>query len=105
MRLKRLGLLILCIFVCMGVVEATLRLFQYPYMGCTDIDVVSEYQLGQYDSVLGWSYMRPHTTTLWDTKTYTFNADGYRAQTISDTIAYQSQIYLSSAIHFYLDTD
>lgn len=60
--------------------EGILRVLNYPYIGCKDLDDVSEYQIGEYDSDLGWRYIHPYTTTtLWDSKTYTFNAGGYRS--------------------------
>ncbi len=86
MRSKHTLFFIFYVVICLCVVEAVLRIFRYPYIGCTSIDEVSEYQIGQYDPVLGWSYAHPRSTTLWDEKIYSFNADGYRVDAVGDKI-------------------
>lgn len=83
--IRRFLLGCIIMLVSLGIAEGALRLLRYPYIGCTDIDDVAEYQIGRFDPVLGWSYLPSHSVNFWDQKTYTFSAEGYRAKTTGET--------------------
>lgn len=94
MSVKRF-LLGIFIFLCsVGVFELLLRLINYPYIGCREMDEVAEYQIGRFDPVLGWSYAPSRSVHHWDNKTYTFSKEGYRAQTVADEPDYNKPFIL-----------
>lgn len=83
--IRRFLLWCIIVVVSLGAAEGVLRLLDYPYIGCTGIDDVAEYQIGQFDPDLGWSYLPSHSVDFWDTKTYTFSREGFRAKTTTET--------------------
>ena len=66
------------------VIELALRLLNYPYIGCKSLQSADEYRTGQFDPVVGWRYI-PSRATAFGGKTYTFNAEGYRTDSIEDS--------------------
>lgn len=86
MRGKQIILFILTVACSLVAIEIGLRVFSYPYIGCKEIDDTPEYQIGQYDPLLGWSYVPSRSIVFLDKKTYTFAKDGYRAGAIEDTV-------------------
>lgn len=84
MRGKQIILFILTVACSLAAIEIGLRVLAYPYIGCKEIDDTSEYQIGQYDSLLGWSYTPSRSVVFWDKKTYTFSKEGYRTNTVDN---------------------
>jgi hypothetical protein len=74
-------------------IEIILRVLNYPYIGCKNIDEASEYSIGRYDSDLGWGYT-PHSSILWNNIRYTFNSEGYRSDSIDSRTDFSKPIIL-----------
>lgn len=66
------------------IAECILRIFNYPYIGCSVMRDVAEYTTGEFDPVLGWRY-RPSSSKTFDGVPYIFNAEGYRVENILHT--------------------
>lgn len=89
MYFKRIATSIVLCIVGLCMAEGILRVLNYPYIGCKELEEVSEYYTGQYDVDLGWIYSHPRSTiTPWDRKTYTFNVEGYRVKEVGDSTDY-----------------
>jgi hypothetical protein len=75
-------------------IEVVLRVFNYPYTGCKDIESPPENILGQYDPKLGWAYKPNSSTVIYNHTRYTFNADGYRSESIDSRTDFSKPIIL-----------
>ncbi len=84
MRVRQLFVIVSSVVLSLAVFEEGLRLLNYPYIGCKELDEVAEYQIGQFDPVLGWSYKPSYSVRHWDNKTYSFSVEGYRALSTED---------------------
>lgn len=65
-------------------IELGLRIFSYPYTGCSKVQEVKEYKIGQFDPILGWRYQSNIETTDADGILYAFNEEGYRVRQKED---------------------
>lgn len=84
MRVRQLLFILSSVVLTLAVFEGGLRLLNYPYIGCKELDEVAEYQIGQFDPVLGWSYKPSYSVRHWDNKTYSFSVEGYRSLSTED---------------------
>lgn len=73
--------------------EAGLKLLNYPYVGCESVDSVSECRSGQFDSELGWSYKK-YNSTIGEGVEYIINNEGYRTDNVDNKTDFSKPIIL-----------
>lgn len=80
-RGAKISVTIISVVAGLFVFEVVLRVFRYPYIGCSAVHSVSEATIGQYDGLLGWKY-KPGLDFTHKNVRYRFDERGFR---IGDT--------------------
>lgn len=98
---KTLLLIIVSVAASLFIIEISLRLLHYPFIGCGRLNEIEETSFGHFDTLTGWSYS-PLETYYRDGVTYSFDKYGFRVAKQSQEIDFSKPriLFIGDSITF-----